>query len=189
MSSYPDDRYEDERRDDGYEPRGARSIENARASVRVPATLLIVTGSLLLIAVALAFIQLPGQPAEMEKAIADVDADPNMPADQKDFLKKIFTSMKEFAEGPVAPISYGLSGLFAVLIIVGGVKLMNLSGSGFPITASILAMIPCTSSCCCLIGLPAGIWALVVLSRPDVKTAIAANRSGRMGNPDDQYER
>ena len=82
-----------------------------------------------------------------------------------------------------------MSAVFGVLILLGGVKLMNLSGTGLPITGSILAMIPCTSSCCCLIGLPAGIWALVVLSRPDVKAAIAANRSGRSMNPDDQYMR
>jgi hypothetical protein len=36
------------------------------------------------------------------------------------------------------------------------------------IAASIVAMIPCVSPCCC-IGLPVGIWALVVLSKGDVK--------------------
>jgi hypothetical protein len=187
MSSYPDDRYDDERRDDR-RPDG-RAVERGRASVRVPATLLIVTGSLLVIAVILAFIQLPGQPAKMDEAIDKVNANPNIPADQKDMWKDIFTSMKEFFESPIAPVSYALSGVFAVIIIVGGIKLMNLSGVAFPVTASILAMIPCTSSCCCLIGLPAGIWALIALSRPEVKAAIAANRTGFAANPDDQYMR
>ena len=36
-------------------------------------------------------------------------------------------------------------------------------------TASILAMIPCTASCCCFIGIPVGIWCLVVLGKPEVK--------------------
>ena len=36
--------------------------------------------------------------------------------------------------------------------------------------ASILAMIPCLSPCC-LIGLPIGIWALVILMKPEVKAA------------------
>jgi hypothetical protein len=190
MSSYPDDRYDD-RRDDRFDDgrRDDRWLENARASVRIPGTLLIVTGALLLVAVVLAFIQLPNQPAEMDQAIADIEANQDIPADQKDTWKNIFTSMKQFFESPMAPVSYALSGVFGVLIILGGVKLMNLSGSGLPIVGSILAMIPCTSSCCCLIGLPAGIWALVVLSRPNVKAAIAANRSGRMVNPDDQYMR
>jgi hypothetical protein len=190
MSNYPDDRFDD-RRDDRFDDgrRDYRSLENARASTRIPATLLIITGALLLIAVVLAFIRLPGQPAEMDKAIADIEANKDIPADQKDMWKKIFTSAKEFFESPMAPVSYALSGVFGLLILVGGVKLMNLSGTGLPITASILAMIPCTSSCCCLIGLPAGIWALIVLNRPDVRAAIAANRSAPPPNPDDQYIR
>jgi hypothetical protein len=36
--------------------------------------------------------------------------------------------------------------------------------------ASIIAMIPCVSPCC-LLGLPIGIWALVVLMKPEVKSA------------------
>jgi hypothetical protein len=35
-------------------------------------------------------------------------------------------------------------------------------------TAAILALVPCTSPCC-LAGIPAGIWALVVLAKPEVK--------------------
>jgi hypothetical protein len=37
-------------------------------------------------------------------------------------------------------------------------------------TASILALAPCISPCC-LVGLPIGIWALVVLSKPEVKSS------------------
>lgn len=36
--------------------------------------------------------------------------------------------------------------------------------------AAILAMIPCVSPCC-LLGLPLGIWALIVLLKPEVKAA------------------
>jgi hypothetical protein len=189
MSSYPDDRYDDGRdRPDGPRADG-RTIERARAAVRVPATLLIITGALVMIGAVLSFVRLPAMAAEMDNAIAEVDADPNMPADQKDFLKKVFTSMKEYAENPATPYGIALSGVFGLLIIVGGVKLLNLSGPTFPVVGSILAMIPCTSSCCCLLGLPAGIWALVALNSPDVRAAIAANRSGAAVNPDDQYMR
>jgi hypothetical protein len=34
--------------------------------------------------------------------------------------------------------------------------------------AAIMAMIPC--NCCCLLGLPFGIWALVMLMKPEVKS-------------------
>jgi len=49
-------------------------------------------------------------------------------------------------------------------------KMKKLENYGLAMTASILAMIPCLSPCC-LIGLPIGIWAVVVLSKPEVKSA------------------
>jgi len=39
--------------------------------------------------------------------------------------------------------------------------------------ASILAMVPCIGACC-LIGIPIGIWSLVVLMKPEVKAAFTA---------------
>src|SRR5262249_48861747 len=59
-------------------------------------------------------------------------------------------------------ISGILGVLCGILIIVGGIKMMGLSGYGLAMTASILAMIPCTSPCC-ILGLPFGIWSVVVL--------------------------
>jgi ABC-type proline/glycine betaine transport system permease subunit len=38
-------------------------------------------------------------------------------------------------------------------------------------TTAILSIIPFTSPCCFLIGTPIGIWALWVLTDPDVKAA------------------
>ena len=58
----------------------------------------------------------------------------------------------------------------AVLIFVGAQKMKNLQNYGLAMTATILAMVPCFSPCC-LIGLPLGIWALVVLLKPEVKSA------------------
>jgi hypothetical protein len=46
----------------------------------------------------------------------------------------------------------------------------NLQSYGLAMTASIVAMIPCISPCC-ILGLPFGIWALVILNRPEVKAA------------------
>jgi hypothetical protein len=39
------------------------------------------------------------------------------------------------------------------------------------VIASVAAMLPCTVSCCCILGLPVGIWSLVVLMKPEVKQA------------------
>jgi hypothetical protein len=56
-----------------------------------------------------------------------------------------------------------------VLIVVGATKMRNLESYSLSMTAAIVAMIPCSG--CCLLGLPFGIWALVVLNDPWVKSA------------------
>jgi ABC-type proline/glycine betaine transport system permease subunit len=60
---------------------------------------------------------------------------------------------------------------FAILILVGSIKMYKLENYALSMSAAIVAMIPCCSSCCCLIGLPMGIWALVVLNDANVKIA------------------
>jgi hypothetical protein len=72
--------------------------------------------------------------------------------------------------GTVGIASNILGLLVSILILVGGIKMMKLEAYGLAMTASILAMIPCISPCC-LIGLPLGIWAAIVLSEPEVKGA------------------
>ncbi len=57
----------------------------------------------------------------------------------------------------------------AALIFYGAMKMKDLQGYGLAMTAAILALIPCFSICC--IGIPFGIWALVVLLNQDVKNA------------------
>jgi hypothetical protein len=56
----------------------------------------------------------------------------------------------------------------SVVMIVGGVRLLKLRSRGLALTAAIIALIPCVWNCCVL-GLPFGIWALVVMNRPEVK--------------------
>ena len=56
------------------------------------------------------------------------------------------------------------------IIIAGTIKMMKLQSYGLAMTACILSMIPILSPCCCL-GLPIGIWGIVVLMDPNVKAA------------------
>ena len=60
--------------------------------------------------------------------------------------------------------------IMSVVVFMGASKMKNAESYGFAMAASILAMIPCISPCC-LLGLPLGIWALVVLLKPEVKAA------------------
>jgi hypothetical protein len=62
--------------------------------------------------------------------------------------------------------------LVAAFIIYASLKMKDLKQWGICVTASILAMIPCISPCC-IVGLPIGIWCLVVLMRPEVKNAFS----------------
>jgi hypothetical protein len=67
-----------------------------------------------------------------------------------------------------------LAGLLAafmyLIVLIGAVKMKNLTSYGFAMTAAILSMLTCCSLCE-IVGLPLGIWALVVLCAPDVKAA------------------
>jgi hypothetical protein len=78
--------------------------------------------------------------------------------------------MPELFVGPVALIQSSLGIIMSVVVLAGSVKMKGLDNYGFSLAAAILAIIPCTSPCCFL-GLPFGIWALVVLSDPIVKSS------------------
>jgi len=68
-------------------------------------------------------------------------------------------------------ITFSVIGLVVnSLNIYGGISMMNVQRYGLAMTAAILTMLPITSPCC-LIGLPAGIWAIVTLTRPGVSDA------------------
>lgn len=63
--------------------------------------------------------------------------------------------------------------VLGVLVILGAMKMRRVESYGFAMASAILALIPCTSPCC-LLGIPFGIWALVVLSDPHVRMAFPA---------------
>jgi hypothetical protein len=74
----------------------------------------------------------------------------------------------------IAAAIFGLC--LAVIILLGALKMMKLQSYGMAMTAAIVAMLPCTL--CCIMGLPVGIWALVVLMKPEVKAAFGQGGGG-----------
>jgi len=78
--------------------------------------------------------------------------------------------IRAFFNGPVGIILGFLGILVGVLILVGAMKMKSLQNYGLAMIVTILAMIPCISPCC-ILGLPIGIWALIVLLDPNVKAA------------------
>ena len=76
----------------------------------------------------------------------------------------------DFWEGSVGAASSIVGIAVAAFIIFAALKMKELTQWELSIAASIVAMIPCISPCC-ILGLPIGIWSLVVLLRPEVKAA------------------
>jgi len=72
----------------------------------------------------------------------------------------------------------------AALGLYGAVQMLRLRSYGWAMTSAILMMV---SFFGCLLGLAVGIWAVVVLNRPDVARGFSLNRSGdrRTGTDDD----
>ncbi len=170
MSSDIDDRFDDDPRSDH------DHFRKARRAVGLPATLLIVVGALGLLYAALAIIQRDSVPARIDLMIATIDADPNLPRDQKDLQIDFWNSVKDVVQHPITLAFYIVNVVCSLLVLVGGIRMLQLSGAGLPIVGSVLALTPCIG-CCCILGLPFGIWALVVLNRPDVRAAMAARKA------------
>lgn len=199
MSGHPDDGYEDRREDrydDRYDDRGAdaRMVDSGRAAVRAPGVFLILTGLIglaLTIALSVPFVF---DPDMMVRAMKDLAAK-QQPGQQKQDLEKQIEEMeKQFAQGKNQMqlqngVQLGIVAALNVLAIAGGFALRGLGSRGLSLAGAIVSLIPCAVGCCPLLGMPAGIWALIVLSRPEVKAAFAAGKASRFANPDDQYLR
>lgn len=72
--------------------------------------------------------------------------------------------------GTLGLISNALGLIVYGVALWGAVKMKALQSYGLAVTSAILVMLPC-SFCCCFVGIPVGIWALVVLLSADVKSA------------------
>jgi len=124
----------------------------AQAAVEGPAIFMMVLGivSLILVPINVLFQFTQGQ-----------DAYNDLPPDVRDFLLQF--------SGTASLISNAFSFIANILIVLGALKMKKCQSYGLAMTASILCIL-CDWGCCCL-GIGAGIWAIVVLSKPEVKAA------------------
>lgn len=83
-----------------------------------------------------------------------------------DFLAKA----QERGHGPGAAALQGVFALDCLVIILGCVMMLTGKAHGVAVTASVLSMLN-LGNCCCILGLPFGIWSLIILLRADVKGA------------------
>jgi hypothetical protein len=78
--------------------------------------------------------------------------------------------MTNLMSGTLGIIAGIVSILVGGVVFFGAMKMRALQSWPLAIAASVLAIIPCLSPCCC-IGIPVGIWALVVLFDANVKAS------------------
>ena len=77
-------------------------------------------------------------------------------------------------------IAVGVIGLaVAVFLWIVAGKMERLQDYNLCLVGAIAAMVPCISPCC-FIGLPIGIWAVVVMAKPEVKEAFASSSGSVM---------
>jgi hypothetical protein len=136
---------------------GPGNTAGAREAVSTPAILLMVTAGLGLVGGLLGLVS---------SALGGGGVPPEMLNDPQ------FEQFRPWLERSQ---SFGMFGNFLTLALsgvtlFGALKMKNLENYGLAMAASIIAIIPCFGPCCC-IGIPVGIWSLVVLNKPEVKSA------------------
>jgi hypothetical protein len=144
--------------DEDYEERGGRRgrrIEAAQAAVTAPAICMIILGGL---EIALAILGIILRMLGIGMMAAG-GAGPGQPASDAELAGQMIGGII----GSIIGIAFG------ALILTGGIMMKQLKSYGLAMTGAIVAMLPCTI--CCLLGLPLGIWSLVVLNNQDVKDA------------------
>ena len=90
------------------------------------------------------------------------EVDPNAPP--------ILQNMQQNSAGPVAAAVQAGFLVVNVVILIGAIFMLRFKTWGLALAASILSMVNIGGGCC-ILGLPFGIWSLVILLQEDVKKA------------------
>jgi hypothetical protein len=132
----------------------------ARQQVNLPAILLMVAGG---IGIAYALVSLisalTGGAAQQEQ-LNQLLSNPDIPPSLKSFASTASRG------GFIGPLILIIANGF---ILFGGLKMKSLESYGLALAAAIVAVIPCCPCGC--IGIPVGIYALIILNKPEVKAA------------------
>jgi predicted Zn finger-like uncharacterized protein len=148
--------YEDEGYDEDFDrrQRSSRTRERVKGRVMAPAICLLVAAILGLL--------LDG--FQIVYALGPAPALPPPKPGEPEWLR-------EFQKGTHGPQAVGM-GVFGVaycgVIIFASIMMLNMRMWGLALAGSIMSMINCMNLCC-LLGLPFGIWSLVVLLNEEVK--------------------
>jgi hypothetical protein len=139
-------------------PAPAGDVEAARNKVSLPAILLMVVAGLsILWHIVMLLLNLLGTGLSFMGNMTE-----DMPS-----------SALSMMSGGVGILMSIISVVLCGLVIFGAMKMKALQSYVFAMVAAIVPMLPCIWPCCCL-GLPVGIWALIVLLDKNVKAAFTS---------------
>jgi hypothetical protein len=144
---------------------GNGGYELALERIKVPAVALMVVSILNIILALWSLIQLLFSTPDLQQINSELAQLHNPQIEQ--FMQKMLQVMY----GPMGIVNVLFELAISVLIFVGAKKMKSLQSYHFSMAAATLSMVPCLTPCCgYILGLAFGIWALVVLRKPDVKS-------------------
>jgi hypothetical protein len=144
---------------------GIGSRETALQQVKAPAVALMVVSILNIILALWSLLQLIFSSPNLQQVNSELEQLNNPQIQQ--FVQKMLHLMY----GPLGIANVFVELAISALILVGAKKMKSLQSYEFALAAAAMALVPCLTPCCgYLLGTAFGIWALVVLRKPEVKS-------------------
>ena len=143
--------------------------------VRAPGILLAIYGALSIVAGLFGIvISLVGMPMQQQLLESFAESGQQLPP----ALAPLLESGLLGAAGAIGIVLDLVKTALSGFVLWGGLQMMKRRNHGACMGAAIVAMLPCTGAgCCCVLGLPIAIWALMVLNRADVRAAFGQSNS------------
>jgi hypothetical protein len=141
------------------------SHETALQRVKTPAVALMVTAILNIILALWSLVQMMFSSPDLQQVNSEL-AQLNNPQ-----IEQFVQKMLHLMYGPLGIVNILVELAISVLILAGAKKMKSLRSYEFALAAAALSTVPCLTPCCgYLLGLVFGIWSLVVLRKPEVKS-------------------
>jgi hypothetical protein len=132
---------------------------DAKADLNVPSLLLLIFGGLSVLYDLVTRLRSKGDEAEQ---IADFMRQLKVPED-------VWRRGVELATGPVANAVSIFAVLLVLVMMAGAWQMRSLKNWPLAVAACVIGLLPCGQGCCCAVTLPVSIWALVLLTKPEVR--------------------
>lgn len=141
------------------------AAENAAQRVRIPAIIQIVLWSLSALSSVYSLVRaMVGIDTEQIMAVIRKATENNPDAAQMMQATEQIIGIYSAYALPTALVSV----VVMLVGLIGSIRMLQMKTYGLAMVAAVLTLIPCVGPCCCL-GLPIGIWSLVVLSNTQVR--------------------